>query len=84
MESIVKARWGVLGAVLALALFLVVSTTLAQSGGGYDLSWSTVDGGGVPAAWPPPTPARFPGPAPRWGRPASGRVSALRQPANGP
>jgi len=49
MESIVKARWGVLGAVLALALFLVVSTTLAQSGGGYDLSWSTVDGGG--GAW---------------------------------
>ena len=59
MKSIAKARWGVLGVVLALALFLAISTTLAQSGGGtstndlrsslstgYDLSWSTVDGGG--------------------------------------
>lgn len=29
-----------------LALLLVTSVALAQSGGGYDLSWSTVDGGG--------------------------------------
>ena len=27
-------------------LLLAASTVLAQSGGGYDLSWSTVDGGG--------------------------------------
>ena len=27
-------------------LLLATSTVLAQSGGGYDLSWSTVDGGG--------------------------------------
>jgi len=32
---------------LALAAFLLVaSVALAQSGGGYDLSWNTVDGGG--------------------------------------
>jgi hypothetical protein len=27
-------------------LFLVVSAVLAQSGGGYDLTWSTIDNGG--------------------------------------
>ena len=33
--------------VLALAAFpLLASVALAQSGGGYDLSWNTVDGGG--------------------------------------
>jgi hypothetical protein len=32
---------------LALAAFLpLASVALAQSGGGYDLSWNTVDGGG--------------------------------------
>ena len=31
--------------VAAIALLLAVSTALAQ-GGGYDLSWFTVDGGG--------------------------------------
>jgi hypothetical protein len=32
---------------LALAaLFLLSSIVLAQSGGGYDLTWNTVDGGG--------------------------------------
>ncbi len=46
MKSIAKARWEILVALLVLALFLVVSTTLAQSGGGYDLNWSTADGGG--------------------------------------
>jgi len=36
--------------LLALtALLLLASVALAQSGGGYDLSWSTVDGGG--ATW---------------------------------
>jgi len=34
--------------VLALAAFLLLaSVALAQSGGGYDLSWNTVDGGGT-------------------------------------
>ncbi len=46
MKSIVKIRWGILIAVQVLPLFLVVSTALAQEGGGYDLSWSTADGGG--------------------------------------
>lgn len=33
--------------VLALLAFLLLgSVALAQSGGGYDLSWSTIDGGG--------------------------------------
>ncbi len=36
-------RWGVL--LLLLALLLAVA--LAQSGGGYDLTWNTVDGGGA-------------------------------------
>jgi hypothetical protein len=31
---------------LVLALLLVGGAALAQSGGDYDLSWSTVDGGG--------------------------------------
>jgi hypothetical protein len=31
---------------VACLLLLAASTVLAQSGGGYDLSWSTVDGGG--------------------------------------
>ena len=33
--------------LLAAAAFLVTGPVLAQSGGGYDLSWSTVDGGGT-------------------------------------
>ena len=35
--------------LLAALLSLLASVTLAQSGGGYDLSWSTIDGGG--ATW---------------------------------
>jgi hypothetical protein len=35
--------------LLAALLSLLASVALAQSGGGYDLSWSTVDGGG--ATW---------------------------------
>lgn len=31
---------------LALAVLLLSGITLAQSDGGYDLSWSTMDGGG--------------------------------------
>ena len=33
-------------ALLLAALLLLVPLALAQSGGGYDLSWWTVDGGG--------------------------------------
>jgi hypothetical protein len=34
--------------LLALALILPITTSaFAQSGGGYDLTWSTVDGGGA-------------------------------------
>jgi hypothetical protein len=36
---------GAIGAVLVLLLILAPFAS-AQSGGGYDLSWSTVDGGG--------------------------------------
>ena len=32
--------------LLAALLFLLASVALAQTGGGYDLTWSTVDGGG--------------------------------------
>ena len=39
-----KRSTGVL--LLAACFLLLVSPVLAQSGGNYDLSWSTVDGGG--------------------------------------
>ena len=32
--------------LVTIVLFLPVTVALAQSGGGYDLSWSSVDGGG--------------------------------------
>ena len=45
MRRVDVKRSGVaLGALLAL--LLVTPVALAQSGDGYDLSWSTVDGGG--------------------------------------
>jgi len=34
-------------AVVLAAFLLLASIALAQSGGGYDLSWNTVDGGGT-------------------------------------
>ena len=37
-----RHRWLVLAVVLVL---LLTGVALAQTGGGYDLSWSTVDGG---------------------------------------
>lgn len=39
-----KGKWFLLAAGL---LLLAGATALAQSGGGYDLSWSTVDAGGA-------------------------------------
>jgi hypothetical protein len=35
-----------LAVAIALVLLLIGSSALAQSGGGYDLTWNTVDGGG--------------------------------------
>ncbi len=40
-----KTRWFRWGVPLLL-LMLLPAVALAQSGGGYDLTWSTVDGGG--------------------------------------
>ncbi len=37
---------GLTAVLVTLALLLVVSTALAQTGGDYDLYWSTIDGGG--------------------------------------
>jgi hypothetical protein len=34
------------GAMLALTLLVITGRAAAQTGGGYDLSWSTVDSGG--------------------------------------
>ena len=49
-EQLVKTKhWitNIFMLVLAvLILLLAVSTVLAQTGGDYDLSWSTIDGGG--------------------------------------
>ncbi|MBN1580201.1 MAG: hypothetical protein JXA89_05820 [Anaerolineae bacterium] len=36
-----------LPALCLAVLFLPVTVTFAQSGGGYDISWWTVDGGGI-------------------------------------
>ncbi len=38
-------RWSVIP-TLILALLVVASVALAQTGGSYDLTWSTLDGGG--------------------------------------
>ena len=45
MRSIVP-RGLRIGTGLGLVLMLVTGPVMAQSGGDYDLSWSTVDGGG--------------------------------------
>ena len=39
-------RWQVFAYILLLALFFIASRAVAQTGGGFDLSWSTVDDGG--------------------------------------
>jgi len=36
--------------ILLMALLLLGGVALAQSGGGYDLTWHTVDGGGATAS----------------------------------
>lgn len=42
-----RARSRLIALLLALGVLLIASTTLAQSGGVYDLSWNTIDGGGA-------------------------------------
>lgn len=42
-----KRRYLFIGLGLTLALLLVGSAAFAQSGGSYDLTWNTVDGGGA-------------------------------------
>jgi hypothetical protein len=39
-------RWGGVGASVLLALVVLVAGAVAQTGGVFDLAWSTVDGGG--------------------------------------
>ena len=43
------SRFTVILLLLALIALLLASVARAQSGGGYDLTWNTVDGGG--ATW---------------------------------
>jgi hypothetical protein len=38
-------RW--IGLILLCVLLLAAGGAMAQSGGGYDLRWNTVDGGGI-------------------------------------
>lgn len=45
MRSVWKKRLA-LGAILGLFLVMTTGSLMAQSGGEYDLSWSTIDGGG--------------------------------------
>lgn len=42
--GLLKAARGLVGLAL---LLLLASISVAQSGGGYDMSWNTVDGGGA-------------------------------------
>ena len=41
-----RAFAAILVLLVLTPLLLLASVALAQSGGGYDLTWSTVDGGG--------------------------------------
>jgi hypothetical protein len=44
------SRWFVVGILVVGVLVLAARAVRAQSGGGYELSWSTVDGGGGTSA----------------------------------
>ena len=48
-------RFGPFFLSLVLAALLLVSAALAQTGGGYDLTWFTVDGGGGTSSGAPYT-----------------------------
>jgi hypothetical protein len=37
-------------AALVVALLITTATAFAQTGGGYDLTWNTIDGGGGPSS----------------------------------
>lgn len=41
-----KKRWIVLLALVMMLVLVIVGTALASSGGDYEISWWTVDGGG--------------------------------------
>jgi hypothetical protein len=43
-------RWLLLTLTVVAFLALTVSAATAQTGGGYDLTWSTIDGGGGSAS----------------------------------
>jgi hypothetical protein len=43
---VARSRW-LAGLMLLTLLLLAGGAALAQSGGGYDLSWNTIDGGGI-------------------------------------
>ena len=56
LRRLTRARKGLyLGAVLLLALLLAGGVALAQTGGPYDLTWHTFDGGGGTASGGPYT-----------------------------
>jgi hypothetical protein len=42
-----KEHKSIVLALMLLANFLIASTASAQTGGSYDLTWSTIDGGGT-------------------------------------
>jgi len=45
-STIHHSRWMVILILMGVVL-LIAGAVLAQSGGGYDLGWNTVDGGGI-------------------------------------
>jgi hypothetical protein len=69
------------------ALLLLASVARAQSGGGYDLTWSTVDGGGATwsegggYAWAARSASRMRGCSPAGGTPWRAASGAARRPA---
>jgi hypothetical protein len=46
MQRIMRIRGLLIVLVIAMGLFLLPALGLAQTGGGYDLTWYTIDGGG--------------------------------------
>ena len=46
MDHTARVPWRSALLLACCFLLLLAATVLAQSGGGYDLAWSTVDGGG--------------------------------------
>jgi len=46
MTACARFRYSLVAGIVLLVALLLPAAALAQSGGGYDLSWSTIDGGG--------------------------------------